>query len=126
VSARGEHAKHLGQRGLFVPVVQRVNDVEGGDDVEGPALKGKAGRGGLGDRALAALVRVGEAGPGQIDAGSTPVAAQHAQVVPGSASAVENLRRLDAARRVLHERRHEPPQPAEPEVIALGARGCLK
>ena len=104
-------------------VVERVEDVERGDEVELAGRERQSGRGCACDLALSAAARVGETAPGDVDAAGAAVAAEHRQVVAGAAAAVE-----DAADRVApavarsSSGRDETAEAAEPEVITLGAR----
>ena len=85
-----------------------------------PAGKGRHGGRRAGDTALAAVARVREAAPGEVDAPGASELPEHLQVVAGAAAAVEDPRRLDAAGRLGEQRLDETAESVEPEVIAFG------
>jgi hypothetical protein len=125
VTSGAHHPIHLFERRPGAPVVERIDDVEGRDDVEDAVAEGQGRRRSLGGEALAVPLRVGQAAVGEVDAERRTVTAQHAEVVSGAAAAVEEPQPLAAERagRLVEQRRDEAAEPVEPEMFALGARG---
>ena len=125
VTSGPHHPIHLSESRSRVPVVEGVDDVEGRHDVERRVGERQGCGGGLGDSPLVVLVRVGETAEGQVDPEGPAEPAEHLQVVAGAASAVEDARvvAIDGSGGLLEERTHETAEAAEPEMIALGARG---
>ena len=92
-----QHPIHLIERLSLDLVLERVQHVERGDQVELAGRKRQARGGRASDTALAAFARVREAAPGEVDAPGPSELPEHLQVMAGAASAVEDPRRLDAS-----------------------------
>src|SRR5207237_205891 len=109
--------------------VERVNDIERRDQIEPRAAEREGGGRRPRDFSLAASVRDLQTRPRQVDTIGAPELPQQGQVVTGAAAAVENLRGRGAAagpgffHGPLDEGPDEPPEAAEPEMVAFHARG---
>jgi hypothetical protein len=123
LSSGPQHPIHLTERVALHLVVESVEDVKRGDEIELTAGEGQAGGGGLGDLAFALLPGVGEPTPRDVDAARAPVAPQQGQVVPGPAPAVEDASPAQAADRFSEDWFDKASEPPEPKVFALGERG---
>ena len=95
------------------------------DQVESRVGKGELRGRGPRHPALPLGARVLKSGPCQVDTVSTAVFPEHMQVVPGTAAAVQDDG-TDPTGSIGDQRFDEPPEAAEPEVVALGARGGLE
>ncbi len=126
LSSGPQHPIHLIERLSLDLVLERIQHVERGDQVELAAGKGQARGGRAGDTALAAIARVREAAPGDVDAPGPSELPEHLQVMAGAASAVEDPRRLDAFGRLAEQRLDETAESVEPEVVAFGPCRCFE
>ena len=115
---------HLGQGHGRHLVVESVNYIEGCNEIEGVGRKGKSERRRAGHQPLSLRTGVGEAAEREIDAERAAVFAQHAQVVPGPAPAVEDAGAGAAGRGLREQGPHEAPEAVKPEVLAF--RACRR
>ena len=114
---------HLFERVALDLVVERVEDIKRGDEIEDGVGEGQTRRRRARNLTLAAGPAVGEAAPGDVYPDGATVLAQQPQVVTSAAAAVQREQRTSgAARHLLDQRADEPTKSAEPEVVALGSR----
>src|SRR5205823_738954 len=124
---RPEHPEHLGDRVALRLLVQGIQDVERRDEIERPGGEWQACRRGAREAALAAGVGVPQAGPREVDPRRAAIAPEQRQVIARAAPAIEDLHAAAGGiRRISNDRLDELSKAAEPEMIALGARGGLE
>ena len=123
LSSWPQHPIHLIERSALHFVVEGVEDVERGDQIELTRREGQLRRRGAGDERLAVVPGVGQSAPRDVDAAGAAVPAKHRQVVAGAAAAIEDQRIGDAGGGPDEQRRDEAAKTLEPEVSTLGARG---
>jgi len=123
VPAGLEHPEHLGDRGPFRLVLERVEHVERGHQIEGGARKRRRRDVGAGEPPAAGFAADVQAGGAQIEAEGAAVRRQHLDVRAGTAAAVEEERVRPPGEGRLDERRDEGAEAAEPEVTRFRDRG---
>ena len=121
LSSWPQHPIHLIECVPLHLVVEGVEHVERGDEVELAGRERQSSRGCTGDAHFAEAASVGESTPGDVDPAGAAVAAQHREVVSGAAAAVEDERIAAAGSGALEQRLDEPTESVEPEVIPFGA-----
>jgi len=124
-TARLEHAVHLGDRRALDGIGQRIENVERRHESEPRVRKRQLRHGGARDRFGAVLPGVLKSGPCEVDTVCGAVSAEHREVVPGAAAAVENAGAASGCG-TRDEWFDESAEAAEPEMVALRARGGLE
>jgi hypothetical protein len=126
VPARLQHAMHFGDRGALILVLERINDVERRDEVEGAGWERHGGHAGSRHPRHPRLSRDRQADRGEIEAERAAEAIEPCEVGARSAAAVEDGRIRSSSRRAPDQRHDEGPQAAEPEMASLGQRGTAQ
>ena len=124
-AARFEHARHFGDCLSLGRVIERVEHVERRHQIEPLRGERQVRRRRARREALAPLPRELQPGPREIDSVRATVAAQPREIVARAATAIEDVEGRSAGG-VGNERFNESTEPAEPEMIALGARRRLE
>jgi len=121
-AARLEQPEHLGDRRLLVGVGQRIQDIEGSDDIKGSTGKRHRRHAGACEPGAARLATDAETDFGQVEAVGAAESVEQNEVGTGSASAVEQARIRPARGRLSEQRRDESAEAAEPEMARF--RSC--
>ena len=91
--ARLQQPVHLGNRRLFVRIGERIQNIEGSDDIKGGRRKGHGGDGRAREPRAAGFAADSQPDFGQIEAEGAAESVEEFEVGAGAASAIEQTRR---------------------------------
>ena len=122
ISSGTDQPIHFVYCGALYRLLEGIQDVERGDDIERVAGKGNGGDGRAGKAGSPEPPADLKPGRREIEAECASVAPEQFEVGAGAASAIEQQRPCDAPRGLAQQRRHEKTKPVEPEVARFGER----
>ena len=125
-ATRTQHAEHLGHRRPLLTLVQRIEHIERGHQVEEPGAHRDVGHRCAGHAALSRPIGHLDAPLRDIQAERAAEFGEDAKVGAGPTAAVEDGRRCATGDRLDDERPNEGAEASEPEVDLFGAIGSFE
>ena len=122
-SARFGHPEHFGDGGVFDGFLERIQHVEGSDDIEGIGRKRDRSHRRAREPRPSCLAADFQADCCQIESVSAPELSKKYQVIPGTAPAIEDKWIDSAFGRLTEKWKDEQTETTKPEMSRLGTRG---